>query len=112
MVERWDFARGLETLQLPVRGRMIVNDSSALVQSVLDGLGIGYMISGHIDPFIARGELVSLFEDWCPALPGFTLYYSDRRRVSQAARTGRLSARAVQPGAVATTASTLVSLPS
>ena len=86
VVERWDFARGLETLQLPVRGRMIVNDSSALVQSVLDGLGIGYMISGHIDPFIARGELVSLFEDWCPALPGFTLYYSDRRRVSRKLR--------------------------
>lgn len=86
VVERWDLARGQETLLLPVSGRMIVNDSSALVQSVLDGLGIGYMISGHIDPLIARGELVSLFEDWCPTLPGYTLYYPDRRRVSRKLR--------------------------
>lgn len=86
VVERWDLVRGQEVLQLAVRGRLIVNDSSALVQSALDGLGIGYMISGHIDPFIQRGELVSLFEDWCPPLPGFTLYYSDRRRVSRKLR--------------------------
>ncbi|MGY2397479.1 LysR family transcriptional regulator [Pseudomonas sp. SDO5271_S396] len=86
VVERWDLVKGQESLLLPVRGRMIVNDSSALVQSALDGLGIGYMISGHIDAFIQRGELVSLFEDWCPALPGFTLYYSDRRRVSRKLR--------------------------
>ncbi|WP_395607033.1 LysR family transcriptional regulator [Pseudomonas sp. B22129] len=86
VVERWELARGQEALALPVSGRMIVNDSSALVQSVLDGLGIGYMISGHIDPFIARGELVSLFEAWCPELPGYTLYYPDRRRVSRKLR--------------------------
>jgi len=86
VVERWDLVKGQETLALPVGGRMIVNDSSALVQSVLDGLGVGYMISGHIDPFIARGELVSLFEAWCPELPGYTLYYPDRRRVSRKLR--------------------------
>ncbi|MGY2162451.1 LysR family transcriptional regulator [Pseudomonas tolaasii] len=86
VVERWDLVKGQEALALPVGGRMIVNDSSALVQSVLDGLGVGYMISGHIDPFIARGELVSLFEAWCPELPGYTLYYPDRRRVSRKLR--------------------------
>lgn len=86
MVERWDLAKGEEVLQLPVRGRLIVNDSAALVQSALDGNGIGYMISGYIDRFIERGELVSLFEDWGPELPGFTLYYPDRRRVTRKLR--------------------------
>ncbi|MDB6141204.1 MAG: LysR family transcriptional regulator [Pseudomonas sp.] len=86
VIERWDLVNGQERLQLPVRGRMIVNESAALVQSALDGLGIGYMISGHIDALIEGGQLVSLFEDWCPALPGFTLYYPDRRRVPRKLR--------------------------
>lgn len=86
VIERWDLVKGKESLQLPVRGRLIVNDSAALVQSALDGNGIGYMISGYIDRFIERGELVSLFEDWGPELPGFTLYYSDRRSVTRKLR--------------------------
>jgi len=86
MIERWDLVRGQENLQLPVHGRIIVNDSAALVQSALDGIGIGYMISGYIDQFIERGQLISLFDDWCPELPGFTLYYPDRRRVTRKLR--------------------------
>lgn len=86
VVERWDLVKGQEVLHLSVRGRMIVNDSAALVQSALDGVGIGYMISGYIDQYIECGQLISLFDDWSPDLPGFTLYYPDRRRVTRKLR--------------------------
>jgi len=80
-VERWQFARGDETLQLAVDGRLVLNDSAALVRAALDGIGVAYMINGYIEPLIAQGLLVRLLAEWSPVLPGLTLYYPDRRRV-------------------------------
>jgi DNA-binding transcriptional LysR family regulator len=80
-IERWQFARGEERLELAVSGRVILNDSAALVQAALDGLGIAYMINGYIERFVENGRLVRLLADWSPTLPGLTLYYPDRRRV-------------------------------
>ena len=86
IVERWEFERNDEQIQLVLAGRLILNDSAALVQSALDGLGIAYMINGYIDPFINDGSLVRLLEDWSFGLPGYTLYYPDRRRVTRKLR--------------------------
>ncbi|CAN7772947.1 LysR family transcriptional regulator [Variovorax sp. LjRoot290] len=80
-VERWHLARGGETFNMAISGRLTINDSSALVQAALDGLGIAYMINGYIDGLIEQGRLVRLLTDWSPPLPGLTLYYPDRRRV-------------------------------
>jgi DNA-binding transcriptional LysR family regulator len=80
-IERWSFANGDETLDLAVNGRLIVNDSAALVQAALDGIGLVYMINGYIERFLESGRLVRVLSDWSPSLPGFALYYTDRRRV-------------------------------
>ncbi|HEY4250670.1 MAG TPA: LysR family transcriptional regulator [Roseomonas sp.] len=80
-IERWAFARDGERLELAVTGRLIINDSAALVQAALDGLGITYMINGYIERFLQDGRLVRVLADWSPPLAGLTLYYPDRRRV-------------------------------
>lgn len=80
-IERWQFARDGQEFELAVAGRVIVNDSAALVQAALDGLGIAYMINGYIEGFIEDGRLVRILSDWSPPLAGLTLYYPDRRRV-------------------------------
>jgi DNA-binding transcriptional LysR family regulator len=87
-LERWQFRNGEsgEAIELAVTGRMIVNDSAALVQSALDGVGIAYMINGYIEGFIDDGRLVRLLADWSPAMSGLTLYYADRRRVPRKLR--------------------------
>lgn len=81
-IERWSFEKDGQTLELAVSGRLILNDSAALVQSALDGIGIAYMINGYIERFIDEGRLVRLLADWSPPLPGYTLYYPDRRHVA------------------------------
>lgn len=81
-IERWAFARDGEMMELSVNGRLIVNDSAALVQAALDGLGLIYMINGYVERFVEEGRLVRVLADWSPPLPGFTVYYADRRRVS------------------------------
>jgi DNA-binding transcriptional LysR family regulator len=80
-IERWLLSKGGETLELAVNGRLIVNDSAAAVQAALDGIGIVYMINGFIDPLLETGRLVRVLTDWSPPLPGFALYYTNRRRV-------------------------------
>ena len=80
-IERWEFDNGEEKIDLQIKGRLILNDSEILVRSALDGLGIAYMISGYIEPFIQQGRLVRLLETWSPVFPSLHLYYPDRRRV-------------------------------
>ena len=80
-VEQWGFEREGERLDLAIRGRLIVNDSTAMVQAVLDGAGIGCMANGFIERFLEEGRLVRLLADWSPPLPGFVIYYPSRRRV-------------------------------
>lgn len=80
-VERWAFARAGETLEMAPKGHLIINDSEALVQSALDGLGIAYMINGYIERFLDSGDLVRVLPDWSPRFDDLHLYYPNRRRV-------------------------------
>lgn len=80
-LERWAFSKDSEEIEVAVDGRFIANDSGALVQAALDGLGLVYMVSGYIERFIEEGRLVRVLTDWSPPLPSLTLYYPDRKRV-------------------------------
>ncbi|PZM12111.1 LysR family transcriptional regulator [Rhizobium tubonense] len=80
-VERWEFEKGGQKIELATAGRLILNDSAALTQAALDGIGIAYMVNGYIDRFLDDGRLVRILSDWSPVLAGLTLYYADRRRV-------------------------------
>jgi DNA-binding transcriptional LysR family regulator len=80
-IERWEFSRDGERFDHVPRGRLILNDSEALVSAAMDGLGIAYMINGYIEGYLAQGSLVRILEGWSPAFPALYLYYADRRRV-------------------------------
>lgn len=80
-IEKWEFARDGEAFELAVSGRLTVNDSAALVQSALDGIGVAYMISGYIERFIENGRLVRILPEWSPRFDGLTLYFPSRQRV-------------------------------
>ncbi len=80
-IERWAFARDGAAFEMAVDGRLIVNDSEALLGAALDGLGIAYTINGRVDAGIGDGRLVRLLAEWSPPLAGLTLYYPNRRRV-------------------------------
>jgi DNA-binding transcriptional LysR family regulator len=85
-IEQWAFERGGERFELAIRGRLILNDSTAMVQAVLEGAGIGYMSNGFIEPFLEDGRMVRLLADWSPPVPGLVLYYSSRRRAPRKLR--------------------------
>ena len=85
-IEHWAFERDGEKFELAIHGRLVLNDSTAMVQAVLDGAGIGYMSNGFIEGFLEEGRMVRLLADWSPRVPGLALYYPDRRRAPRKLR--------------------------
>jgi DNA-binding transcriptional LysR family regulator len=81
-VEPWEFQRGKETYVLRFSPRLVFNDSAALLQAALDGLGVTYTINGYIERFLEEGRLVRVLGSWSPPLESFRLFYPSGRRVA------------------------------
>ncbi len=82
------FAWGLEKdgREVKVRsdGQLVFNHLSMRLNSALDGLGVAYMPEDQVLPYITKGRLIRVLEDWCPKFPGYHLYYPSRRHSSPA----------------------------
>ncbi|MDC8758273.1 LysR family transcriptional regulator [Janthinobacterium fluminis] len=82
----WEFARDGEALQLAVDGPLVLDDDEMMVAAAVDGVGFAYVYAAYAREAIRMGTLVPLFEDWCPPMPGFHLYYPSRRHMSAVLR--------------------------
>lgn len=60
------------------------NSVDRIRDAAVAGLGVGYMPRDMVQTEIDAGALVAVLEDWCPALPGYHLYYLTRRQPSPA----------------------------
>ncbi len=80
----WEFERGGDRLRVRVDGPWIFNTVRPMVEAALSGYGIAFVPEVEARPHLASGELVQVLEDWCPAFPGFHLYYPSRRQNSPA----------------------------
>src|SRR5262249_8486777 len=66
---------------IEVEGSLIANEAGLLVQAVLGGAGVLYVLEEFAAPMIATGQLVPLLEAWTPPpSEGFFLYYPSRRQ--------------------------------
>jgi DNA-binding transcriptional LysR family regulator len=83
---RWEFSRNGEELSIDVPGTLTLDESTLMVQSAASGLGIAYVPELFAHEKIETGELVTLLNDWCPAIPGNVLYYPGFRHVPSALR--------------------------
>lgn len=79
-VYRWEFEKRGKPVTVSVSGALIVNDVELTLRAALDGVGLAFLFEEHAAPYIARGELVRVLEDWCPPFDGFFLYYPSRRQ--------------------------------
>jgi DNA-binding transcriptional LysR family regulator len=79
---RWQFRRGDEVQAIRVSGRLTLDDQPLIVQAALGGVGWAYVYETLAAPYLAAGQLVQALAEWCPAEPGFQLYYPSRQQVS------------------------------
>lgn len=78
---RWDFARHGEEIVIDAPGTLTLDDNDLMVEAATAGMGIAYVPQGFARDFLQEGRLVTVLEDWCPWIPGLTLYYPGNRHV-------------------------------
>jgi DNA-binding transcriptional LysR family regulator len=76
---RWEFDKGRQSLAVAVDGPLVVDDVQLLIRGALDGIGLAFLIEAQATPFLARGELKRVLEDWCQPFAGYFLYHPGRR---------------------------------
>jgi DNA-binding transcriptional LysR family regulator len=76
----WDFERRGQPLNVRVDGQLVFNTSPHIVDAALAGLGMAHLPEEEFAPHLQQGRLVRALEDWCPAFPGYHLYYPSRRQ--------------------------------
>jgi DNA-binding transcriptional LysR family regulator len=76
----WLFTKGDQQIEAAVEGSLIVNDVDLWLNTILDGVGVGYLPEPIVAPYVARGRLVSLLDDWSHTHYGVFLYHPSRRQ--------------------------------
>jgi DNA-binding transcriptional LysR family regulator len=82
----WEFEKDGRPVKIRTSGPLIVNEGPLAASAVRAGAGLGYMMEHDVAEEIARGTLVQVLDDWCPAFPGFHLYHPSRRQSPPALR--------------------------
>lgn len=77
----WEFHRKRRRITVETRGRLTVNDPSALFDACLAGSGIAQMLLLAAEPLIADGRLINLFPDWADERFPFYAYYPSRHHI-------------------------------
>lgn len=78
---RWEFAEAGREFDVAVEPRITTNDMWVMVRTACAGGGLTFGMEETFRPYIERGELVPVLEDYCPFFRGFFLYFPDRRNL-------------------------------
>ena len=79
-------ADGKEVIRLSVKGPLTLNAIDLIRDAALDGHGLAYLPVDSVQPDLDAGRLVALLPGQAPDLPGYHLYYANRRNASAAFR--------------------------
>jgi DNA-binding transcriptional LysR family regulator len=80
----WELKKGKQQVNARVEGQLVFNGTRQILHAAVAGFGLGYVPEEMARPYIAKGQLKQVLEDWCPAFPGYHLYYLSRRQLSRA----------------------------
>jgi DNA-binding transcriptional LysR family regulator len=79
---RWEFAESGRPFDVAVQPRTTTNDMRVMIHTALAGAGITFGMEETFAPYVARGELVTMLDGFCPVIPGFYLYFPGGNKVS------------------------------
>jgi DNA-binding transcriptional LysR family regulator len=82
---RWEFTENGRDFSVDVHARVLTNDPTLNIQIARAGAGLTVADDRARDQ-IARGELVTVLEEFCTPFPGYFLYYPQRRHTSPSLR--------------------------
>lgn len=78
----WEFKDEQNTLYMVTpKPRMIVNDLVSLLHFAQSGFGVTYVYRKPADALIRSGKLISIFDEYIPNLPRYTINYLTKRHM-------------------------------
>jgi len=80
----WEFEKSKRQLRVHVEGQFVFNGTSQMLNAALAGFGLAYLPEDLAQPYLGRGRLKRVLDDWCPPFSGYHLYYPSRRQVTPA----------------------------
>ena len=80
----WEFEKGGRELRVRIDGQLSYNTTAQMLNAALAGLGLAYVPEGWAQPYLAKGRLKRVLEDWCLPYSGYHLFYPSRRQPSAA----------------------------
>jgi DNA-binding transcriptional LysR family regulator len=78
---RWEFAEGGREFDVAVDPEVTTNDMGLMIRLACAGTGVTFGLKESFRPWMHRGELVPVLEEFCPTFPGFFLHYPSRRNM-------------------------------
>lgn len=79
---RWEFTEQGREFSVDVRPEITTNDMALMIKLAVAGAGITCGLEESFRPWMARGELVPVLDEFCPPFAGFYLYYPSRRNLA------------------------------
>lgn len=76
----WEFEKDGKPLRVRVEGQLTFNLMSERIDAVKSGFGIACVPEDTVQDEIQSGELIQVLAEWCPAFPGYYLYYPSRKQ--------------------------------
>ena len=83
---RWEFTEDGRDFSVAVQTRVLCNDGAVNLRFARAGLGLAIAYAEDVAEAVARGELVSVLDEFLPLCAGCYLYYPNRRHTSPALR--------------------------
>ncbi|WOH53369.1 LysR family transcriptional regulator [Bradyrhizobium sp. sBnM-33] len=80
----WEFEKGGRELKVRVDGQLTYNTTAQILNAALAGMGLAYVPEGWAQPYITKGRLKRVLEEWCLPYSGYHLFYPSRRQQSAA----------------------------
>jgi DNA-binding transcriptional LysR family regulator len=80
----WEFEKDGRELRVHVDGQLVFNGTFQMLNAALAGLGLAYVPEDVAQPYLTKGRLKRVLEDWCPPYSGYHLYYPSRRQPTPA----------------------------
>jgi DNA-binding transcriptional LysR family regulator len=80
----WEFEKSGRELKVRVEGQLVFNGIFQVLDAAAAGLGLAFVPEDIAQPYLAKGRLKRVLEDWCQPWSGYHLYYPHSRQSSPA----------------------------
>ncbi|MBR0558477.1 LysR family transcriptional regulator [Neokomagataea anthophila] len=80
----WEFEKNGREYRIRCDGQLAFDDVNMIIRAAMGGFGLAYVMEDRVSQELADGRLIRVLEDWCPAFPGYYLYYPAKRQNSAA----------------------------